>query len=138
MGKFLREKRESQKLSLRQLEKLSKKMQTEGETGLTYSHISKIENGEVSPSIQTLQKIAAVLELPLIVVLDGKLSQPTEVTVVSTSEFSQLLSSVLSREEMVQLMMICQDLPTDQLKVVLDLAKSLSKSSSRQDDEGAS
>jgi transcriptional regulator with XRE-family HTH domain len=38
--------------------------------GVHYTHLNKIEHGRVAPNIQTLQKLAAALELPVSALLE--------------------------------------------------------------------
>ena len=110
----------------------------EGNKALTYSHISKIENGEASPTLRTLQKIAAALELPLVVVFDGKQVNTESVTIVSTPEFSETLLSVLHRKEVVQLLISCHQLTAEQIDLLLRMAASLLQASNKQDEESSS
>lgn len=56
IGQRLRELRESNKLSQGDLEK---------RTGLLRSYTSRVENGHTVPSIETLEKYARALEVPL-------------------------------------------------------------------------
>jgi transcriptional regulator with XRE-family HTH domain len=52
----LRELREEKRLSQGDIE---------GRTGLLRSYLSRVENGHTVPSIETLEKLAAALEIPL-------------------------------------------------------------------------
>jgi len=52
----LRELREERKLSQGDIE---------GRTGLLRSYLSRVENGHTVPSLETLEKLAAALEIPL-------------------------------------------------------------------------
>ena len=56
IGTRLRSLREDRKLSQGDIEK---------STGLLRCYISRVENGHTVPSIQTLEKLAAALEIPL-------------------------------------------------------------------------
>lgn len=56
IGDRLRELRESKKLSQGDIEK---------KTGLLRCYISRVENGHTVPAIETLEKLARVLEIPL-------------------------------------------------------------------------
>ena len=56
MGDRLRELREAKKLSQGDIEK---------RTGLLGCHISRVENGHTVPAIETLEKLARGLEIPL-------------------------------------------------------------------------
>jgi len=56
IGKRLRELREEKKLSQGDIEK---------RTGLLRCYISRVENGHTVPAIETLEKMARALELPL-------------------------------------------------------------------------
>ena len=64
----LREFREERKLSQGDLEK---------RTGLLRSHLSRVENGHTTPSLDTLEKLAQALEIPLYQLLyDGDAPPP--------------------------------------------------------------
>jgi len=56
IGERLRELRESKKLSQGDIEK---------RTGLLRCYISRVENGHTVPAIETLEKLARALEIPL-------------------------------------------------------------------------
>ena len=56
VGDRLRELREAKKLSQGDIEK---------RTGLLRSYISRVENGHTVPAVETLEKMARALELPL-------------------------------------------------------------------------
>lgn len=120
LGAFLKRERERQRLSSRELAERTSK--GEGDKGVSASHINKIENGKAHPTFQTLQKIAAALGLPLVIVLDGSKANPDAVTIVSTPEVSQSLLQALAREELVQLVLACQGLTDKQLETVLNVA----------------
>lgn len=123
LGTFLKKERERQHLSSRELAERTNK--SEGVKGVSASHINKIENGRAHPTFQTLQKIAAALGLPLVIVLDGSKANPDAVTVVSTSEVAQSFLQALVHKELVQLLLICQELTDEQLESVLGVARSM-------------
>lgn len=120
LGTFLKKERERQHLSSRELAERTNK--SEGVKGVSASHINKIENGRAHPTFQTLQKIAAALGLPLVIVLDGSKANPHAVTVVSTSEVAQSFLQALVHKELV---LICQELTDEQLESVLGVARSM-------------
>jgi len=121
LGIFLRKVRESQNLSTRDLVKRVGKH----DVMVTASQINKIENDKVNPGFQTLQKIAAALDLPLVIILDGSKLNPDTVTLVSTSEIAQKLPQALQREELVQLLLLCQELNEEQVSAILGVARSI-------------
>lgn len=123
LGAFLKRERERQRLSSRELAERTSK--GEGEKGVSASHINKIENGKAHPTFQTLQKIAAALGQPLVIVLDGSKANPDVVTVVSTPEVAQSFLQALARKELVQLVLACQELTDQQLETVLDVARTV-------------
>ena len=125
LGTFLKKMREAKGLSLRDLAKLSKEMGHEGDKSLTYSHISKIEKGETSPTIRTLQKFAEALDLPLVVILEGGKADPDTVTILSTTQLSQELVKTLNRRELAQLLVFCRQLTDEQIASVLGVARSI-------------
>jgi len=123
LGAFLKKERERQHLSSRELAERTSK--NEGDKGVSASHINKIENGRAHPTFQTLQKIAAALGLPLVIVLDGSKANPDAVTIVSTSEVAQSFLQALVRKELVQLLLISKELTDEQLESVLGVARSM-------------
>jgi transcriptional regulator with XRE-family HTH domain len=123
LGYFLKREREKRQLSSRELAKLTRR--SKSEKGVAASHINKIENGRVHPTFQTLQKIAAALELPLVIVLDGSKANPETVAIVSTSEVAQSLPQALRYQELVQLLLVCQKLTAEQIKAVLGSARAM-------------
>lgn len=134
LGKFLRSMREIRGLSLRGLARLSRTKGNKGERPLTYSHISKIENGEVSPNMRTLQKFSEALDIPLVVIIEGSKMDPNTVTIVSTSEFSQNLIKALYRRDLAQLLVLCQNLTEGQIAEVLSTVHSISNTKSPQNE----
>jgi transcriptional regulator with XRE-family HTH domain len=126
LGKFLKKMREMKGLSLRSLEHLSKEKSGHDDKPLTYSHISRVEKGEVNPNIRTLQKFAEALNIPLVVILEGSKVQADTATIVSTTEFSIELIKALHRRELAQLLVFCQNLTDEQISTVLDIARSIS------------
>ena len=123
LGTFLKKERERQHLSSRDLAERTDK--SKGDRGVSASHINKIENGRAHPTFHTLQKIAAALGLPLVIVLDGSKANPDAVTIVSTSEVAQSFLQALVHKELVQLLLICQELTDEQLESVLGVARSM-------------
>ena len=123
LGVFLKRTRESQKLSTRDLERRVR--ESERESSVTASQINKIENDKTNPSLQTLQNIAAALDLPLVLILDGSAMNPDTVTIVSTSEVAQNLPQALQRAELLQLLLLCQELNEEQVAAILGVARSI-------------
>jgi transcriptional regulator with XRE-family HTH domain len=123
LGAFLKKARDSQHLSTRDLAKRTKELGSD--KSVTASQISKIENNKVSPGFQTLQRIAASLDLPLIVILDGSNANPDIVSVVSTHDVSQSLVHALHRAALVELLMYCQELTDEQVSAILGVAQSI-------------
>lgn len=126
LGAFLKKERERQHLSSRDLAERTKN--SEGDKGVSASHINKIENGKAHPTFQTLQKIAAALGLPLVIVLDSRKANPHAVTIVSTPEAAQSLPQALSHKELVELLLICQELTDEQIEAILGVARSMRSS----------
>jgi transcriptional regulator with XRE-family HTH domain len=123
LGVFLKRARESQNLSTRDLEKRVR--ESDRDRAVTASQINKIENGKTNPSFQTLQKIAAALDLPLVIILDGSSMEPDTVTIVSTPEVAQKLPQTLQRAELVELLLFCQQLNDEQISAILEVARSI-------------
>lgn len=57
----IREFRKNQKMTIKELAELS---------GMSISYISQIERGEIDPSLSSLRKIAAGLQVPMHMLLD--------------------------------------------------------------------
>lgn len=123
LGVFLKRARESQNLSTRDLERRVR--ESERESSVTASQINKIENDKTNPSLQTLQKIAAALDLPLVIILDGSDMNPDTVTIVSSPEVAQELPQALQRTELIQLLLLCQKLNEEQVSAILGVARSI-------------
>jgi transcriptional regulator with XRE-family HTH domain len=121
LGVFLKKTRENQRLSTRDLVKRVSK----SDVMVTASQINKIENGKANPGFQTLQKIAAALGLPLVIILDGSTANLDTVTIVSTPEVAERLPQALQRAELVQLLLYCQELNDEQVAAILGVAHSI-------------
>lgn len=135
LGAFLKQERERQQLSSRDLAKRTKR--NGADRGVAASHINKIEKGRVHPTFQTLQKIVAALGLPLVIVLDGSKAAPDTVTILSTSEIAQALSQALNHEKLVQLLLSSQQLTDKQIEIVLGLARKISGATRPENDAGS-
>jgi len=123
LGVFLKRARESQNLSTRDLEKRAR--ESEHDSSVTASQMNKIENDKTNPGFQTLQKIAAALDLSLVIILDGSTTNPDTVTIVSTPEVAERLPQALQRAELVQLLLYCQELNDEQVAAILGVAHSI-------------
>jgi transcriptional regulator with XRE-family HTH domain len=136
LGAFLRKERERQHLSSRDLAERTRK--SEHNKGVTASHINKIENGKARPTFQTLQKIVAALEIPLVIILDGSKANPDAVTIVSTPEIAQFLPQALSHKELVQLLLACEELTDEQIESILGVARNMRSSTRSMNETGKS
>jgi transcriptional regulator with XRE-family HTH domain len=123
LGDFLRKVRKSRKLSIRDLSQQTKA--AESGKGVTAAEISKIENGKANPTFLTLQKLAAALKLPLIIVLNGSEAKPDVITVHSTPEIAQALPQALIRVEVSELLLYCFQLTDEQVAAILGVARSI-------------
>lgn len=124
LGDYLKGVRESQHLSTHEMERRAK----EGKEGksVTAGQISRIETGQTNnPGFKTIQKIAEVLNIPLVIILDGSSGKTDAVTVVSTDEVAQVLPEALNREKLVQLLMFCMELPDEQIDAILGVARAI-------------
>jgi transcriptional regulator with XRE-family HTH domain len=115
--------REAQHLSTRELAQRSRA--SGRNSAVTASQINNIENSKSKPEFQTLQKIAAALDLPLVIILDGGQTDPDTVTILSTDEVAQSLVVALHREDVVELLMYCLELTEEQRKAILGVARSI-------------
>jgi len=120
LGAYLKNVRNSQNLSIHELERRAKES-NEGKS-VTVSQISKIENGKTDPRFTTLQKIAELLDVPLVFILDGSGGKVDTVTVVSTDEVAQALPEALNREKLLQLLVFCMELSDEQINAILGVA----------------
>jgi transcriptional regulator with XRE-family HTH domain len=83
IGERLRELREEKHLSQGDIEK---------RTGLLRCYISRVENGHTVPAIETLEKIARALELPMYVLMyDGHESPEAATAIASNGDKPQTL-----------------------------------------------
>jgi transcriptional regulator with XRE-family HTH domain len=112
LGDFLRKVRKSRKLSIRDLSQQTKA--AESGKGVTAAEISKIENGKANPTFLTLQKLAAALKLPLIIVLNGSEAKP-----------DVILPQALIRVEVSELLLYCFQLTDEQVAAILGVARSI-------------
>src|SRR5260370_21434796 len=81
IGKRLRELREEKKLSQSDIEK---------RTGLLRCYISRVENGHTVPAVETLEKMARALELPLYhLMYDGDKTPEAPIAIASNGDRSQ-------------------------------------------------
>jgi len=81
IGKRLRELREERKLSQGDIEK---------RTGLLRCYISRVENGHTVPAVETLEKMARALELPLYhLMYDGDGAPEAPIAIGSNGDRSQ-------------------------------------------------
>ena len=123
LGSFLRKARKSRNLSIRDLSQRTKA--AGGGKEVTPSEISKIENGKANPNFLTLQKLAAALELPLIIILNGSEAKPDIVTILSTQEIAQTLPEALGRAEISELLLYCLHLTDEQVTAILSVAHAI-------------
>src|SRR5882724_2784613 len=80
IGERLRELREEKKLSQGDIEK---------RTGLLRCYISRVENGHTVPAIETLEKMARALELPLYhLMYDGNGAPEAPIAIASNGDRS--------------------------------------------------
>ncbi len=81
IGERLRELREEKKLSQGDIEK---------RTGLLRCYISRVENGHTVPAVETLEKMARALELPLYhLMYDGDGAPEAPIAIGSNGDRSQ-------------------------------------------------
>jgi transcriptional regulator with XRE-family HTH domain len=135
LGNYLRKVRESRGLSLRDLASLSREKEQNSGTPLTHSHISKIEAGEVSPNVRTLQKFAEALNLPMVIVLEGSHTELDTVVVVSSSDVSQGVVSALGHEALMQVLLLCQSLTEEQILSLFNFLRAMKTPSESLEDE---
>lgn len=135
LGNYLRKVRESRGLSLRDLASLSREKEPNSGPPLTHSHISKIEAGEVSPSVRTLQKFAEALNLSLVIVLEGSHTELDTVVVVSSSDVSQGVVSALGNEALMQVLLLCQSLTEEQILSLFNFLRAMKTPSESLEDE---
>ena len=123
LGAYLRDVRKSRSLSTHELERRAR----EGDDGksVTAGQISRIENGKTDPGFKTLQRIAELLDLPLVIILDGSREDIDTVTVVSTEEIARSLPRALNKPELVQLLLLCMELTDGQIEAILTVARSI-------------
>ena len=101
--KIIREQRKKMSLSLKQLSEIS---------GVSFSHLSRIEQGNRRPSIRTLQRIAKPLgfDLQELLVITGYMSPGSSLTSEEEreklrSELNELMNRVTSDMKRIQQIM---------------------------------
>lgn len=123
IGPYLRSVREALRLTTRDVEDRSRR--DGGKPSVTISQLSKIETGATpNPGFQTVQNIVAALDIPVVIVLDGK-ANVDKVTILSSQEFSQSLLQALQHPELMELLLYCQELTDEQIQAILSIARSI-------------
>lgn len=123
LGAYLRDVRKSRSLSTHELERRAR--ESDDGKSVTAGQISRIENGKTDPGFKTLQRIAELLDLPLVIILDGSREDVDTVTVVSTEEIARSLPQALNKPELVQLLLLCMELTDGQIEAILTVARSI-------------
>jgi transcriptional regulator with XRE-family HTH domain len=119
LGNYLKQRRHEQGLSVRELQQ---RIEDQNLKGVRYAQINRIENGSSNPGFDTLQKIAAGLNLPLTILLDGTSEEiPSTVVVLTTEE----IAKAFEREKLVELLLYCRQLNEEQLTAVSMVARSI-------------
>jgi transcriptional regulator with XRE-family HTH domain len=120
LGAYLKGVRESLQLSMHELERRARASQ--GSKSITAGQLSRIENGKTDPGFTTLQKIAELLDLPLVLILDGSKGRTESATIVSTDRFARVLPEALQREKLLQLLVCCMEFSDEHLHAMLEVA----------------
>jgi len=119
LASYLKQKRKQQGLSVRELQE---RIGLRSAKGVTAAQISRIENGNSQPGFDTLQKIAAGLDLPLAILFDGTTEEtPDTVTILSTAKVAE----AFGRGRLLELILYCQELTDEQLDATLGIARSI-------------
>jgi len=115
LASYLKQKRKQQGLSVRELQE---RIGLRSAKGVTAAQISRIENGNSQPGFDTLQKIAAGLDLPLAILFE---ETPDTVTILSTAKVAE----AFGRGRLLELILYCQELTDEQLDATLGIARSI-------------
>jgi transcriptional regulator with XRE-family HTH domain len=113
IGDRLRELREAKQLSQGDIEK---------RTGLLGCYLSRVENGHTVPALETLEKMARALELPMYQLLyDGE--EVPEVTKLSTVNGDQWGTSGRAGRYFAKLRKALSRMEPDDRKLLLDMTE---------------
>ena len=113
VGNRLRELREEKKLSQGDIEK---------RTGLLRCYVSRVENGHTVPAIETLEKFARALEVPLYhLVYEG--SEPPALPARTSVDTSQWGSVGRDARYLAKLRALLQRMNPDDRKLLLHMAQ---------------
>ncbi|HEU5377179.1 MAG TPA: helix-turn-helix transcriptional regulator [Ktedonobacteraceae bacterium] len=122
LGEYLRRVRENQNLGIREL---AKRAQSSEGKSVTAAQISNIEKKKSNPGFETLQRIAELLDVPLVFILDGDKGATDTVTIVSNDKIARALLEVPNREKLVQLLTFCLELNDEQIEAILKVAQAI-------------
>jgi transcriptional regulator with XRE-family HTH domain len=117
LGNRLKELREARQLSQGDIEK---------RTGLLRCYISRVENGHTVPAIETLEKMAGALEVPLYrIFYDGEV--PSSMTKVKRPEDRQFGSSGAHADYFSKLRRLLAKMKPHDQKLVLHMAHKVAR-----------
>jgi transcriptional regulator with XRE-family HTH domain len=117
IGNRLKELRESKQLSQGDIEK---------RTGLLRCYISRVENGHTVPAIETLEKMARALEVPLYRIFhDGEV--PASLTQLKPTKDEEFGRTGKEADYLSKLRRLLAKMEPDDQKLVLHLAQKVAK-----------
>lgn len=122
IGRTLRALREAKLLSQGDIEK---------ETGLLRAYISRVENGHTIPSLDTLEKFARVLDIPLYQLFTNgeRVKAPTPLTI--TNGKSEWGDSGRQHGELMQFVKAFKRLDGRQRRIVLSMAQRMASKNAK-------
>ena len=122
MGQRLRDLRDEKNLSQGDIEK---------STGLLRCYVSRVENGHTVPSVETLEKWARALDMPLYKVMYDGAEPPKPLKLVSESDKSLWGNSRGEARELSQLRRHLAKMDQKQRTLVLGFAHKLARSAAK-------
>jgi|SRR5690348_7802412 transcriptional regulator with XRE-family HTH domain len=102
----------------------------EGDTGLLRSYISRVENGHTAPSVETLEKFARALDVPLYLLLYEK-EEPPKAIETQAQEIDDWASRGKGRRIFSKLQNALRKMSVSDRALVLDMAAKIVRKKSR-------
>jgi transcriptional regulator with XRE-family HTH domain len=111
IGERIRSLRESRQLSQGDIEQRS---------GLLRSYLSRVENGHTVPSLETLERLARALEVPLYQLFVERPAQELEEELFSNADRKE-------RRYLLRMVHLLRQMPPSDRDLLLDLAKQMAR-----------
>lgn len=117
IGAWLRQLREERRLSQADIEKA---------TGLLRGYISRVENGRTVPSLETLERLAAALDVPLYQLFYTNGERPAARRLTARKELAEVMDGAsVEQRFLVRLRQLCGRMKDSERKLLLGVARRL-------------